>query len=310
MQAPKVSICIPAYRQQKLLLRALGSVLEQDYTDFEVIVTDDSPDGAVEDALRGVVDGRLTYIRNRQRKGSPANWNEAVAHATGEYVKILHHDDWFPSRECLGKFVGALEVDGRCDFAFSATEVHDVAARAVRIHTPSAEELHALTAGARALFGGNFVGAPSATIFRRSSFIPFDERLKWVVDVEFYMQMLFKNPCYRFVAEPLVCTTAGAPHQVTAECSGVKQVELFEWLYLYCKIEQQYGAAVAMSEAIRGLIEQYDVKSATDFSFDAAPYPIPLWVRIMLVRRRVMKPWVWLRCFVNYEIQKYRGRLT
>ncbi|MCX7010103.1 MAG: glycosyltransferase, partial [Kiritimatiellaeota bacterium] len=43
---PKVSICIPAYQQPQGLARALQSLLEQDFRDYEVIVTDDSADAA------------------------------------------------------------------------------------------------------------------------------------------------------------------------------------------------------------------------------------------------------------------------
>ena len=44
----KVSICIPCYQQAMDVRRLLDSILQQDYTDFEVILTDDSGDDEVE----------------------------------------------------------------------------------------------------------------------------------------------------------------------------------------------------------------------------------------------------------------------
>ncbi len=43
----KVSICIPAYKQVSFLRKCLESVLMQDFTDYELIITDDSPDDSV-----------------------------------------------------------------------------------------------------------------------------------------------------------------------------------------------------------------------------------------------------------------------
>ena len=44
---PKVSICIPCYKQTVFLKRTLDSITTQSYEDFEVIVTDDTPDYSI-----------------------------------------------------------------------------------------------------------------------------------------------------------------------------------------------------------------------------------------------------------------------
>ena len=51
-------------------------------------------------------------------KGATGNWNEAVRHASGEYIKIMHHDDWFTDRDCLARFVEMLEEHPEADLAF------------------------------------------------------------------------------------------------------------------------------------------------------------------------------------------------
>jgi hypothetical protein len=45
--------------------------------------------------------------------------------------------------------------------------------------------------------------------------------------------MLKQNADFVYCEEPLVSTIDGAPHQVTAECLGRRDVELYEWAYLY-----------------------------------------------------------------------------
>jgi glycosyltransferase involved in cell wall biosynthesis len=91
-----VSICISTYRQVEFLRQTLHSILAQDYSEYEIVVTDDSPDDCVETVVRSMDFGtRMRFFRNRTRLGAPENWNEAVRRASGEYIKIMHHDDHF-----------------------------------------------------------------------------------------------------------------------------------------------------------------------------------------------------------------------
>lgn len=55
----KVSICIPAYKQPEFLKRCLDSVFEQSYTDYEVIITDDSPDNEIEKLVNTYSDNQI-----------------------------------------------------------------------------------------------------------------------------------------------------------------------------------------------------------------------------------------------------------
>ncbi|MDQ3100985.1 MAG: glycosyltransferase, partial [Bacteroidota bacterium] len=94
---PKVSICIPTYRQTAHLRKTLASIAEQTFKDVEVIITDDSPDDAVEQLVAEFAAAlpRLQYARNSAPLGPPANWDHAISMARGEYIKIMHHDDRF-----------------------------------------------------------------------------------------------------------------------------------------------------------------------------------------------------------------------
>src|SRR4051812_42190862 len=93
---PFISICIPAYKRVAYLQQLLESIAAQTFKDFEVIVTDDSND----DSVRRLADGfsdklKIKYFKNEVPLGSPGNWNAAVQHATGKWIKIMHDDDWF-----------------------------------------------------------------------------------------------------------------------------------------------------------------------------------------------------------------------
>ena len=108
----KVSICIPAYNEPQLLHRSLRSICDQTYRSFEVVISDDSPDSTVETVVKQYNHAlAIRYYRNLVRKGTPENWNEAIRHAEGEYIKILHHDDWFSQPNSLRKYVELLDVN-------------------------------------------------------------------------------------------------------------------------------------------------------------------------------------------------------
>ncbi len=91
---PAVSICIPTYKRPELLKLAVKSCLAQTFTDFEIIIGDDSPDSQSEetiDPLRATQS--IRYFRNSPRAGQAKNVNQLFAQAQGEFLVLLHDDD-------------------------------------------------------------------------------------------------------------------------------------------------------------------------------------------------------------------------
>ena len=285
---PKVSICIPAYNQPSLLRRALESVFIQTFKDYEVIITDDSPDNSVglvaEDFSQHA---NLRYYKNKTRKGSPENWNEAVRLASGEYIKILHHDDWFSRKDSLVEFVKMLEEHPDADFAFSANVVADINQTPQYTHTATTEQIEGLKKDPKILFLGNFVGSPSSTIYRRVVQEQFNIHLKWVVDIDFYIAVLQKNRKFVYSFDPLVCCSLGVPGQVTSECLGNKNIELFEWIYLYKKMEDTKIPNYQRSIFILKLLKGYQVKSVNEIITSGVEPPVPIIIRMFIALLRI-----------------------
>lgn len=239
---PKVSICIPAYRQTQYLARTLDSILRQGYQDYEIVVTDDSPDAVVETLVRRYAFGsRLSYVRNPAPLGAPANWNQAVRCSRGEYIKILHHDDWFADSSSLARYVAMLDSEPRAGFAFSGAIVHSAASGKTRHHRASRRQLARLRGEPTCLFWHNFVGPPSSTIIRRASFREFPENLIWIVDIAQYIQIL-QNTSFVATQEPLIISTTEAPHQVTIDCIDNGQLNLYEYFFLFDRIKSSVPA--------------------------------------------------------------------
>ena len=97
---PIVSVIIPTYNRAHLIGRAIRSVLEQTYRDFELIVVDDASTDNTEEVVKSFNDGRLRYIRLGENTGtSSVPRNTGIKAAGGEYVALLDSDDeWFPEK--------------------------------------------------------------------------------------------------------------------------------------------------------------------------------------------------------------------
>lgn len=98
--APLVSVCVPTYQRPDRLRRALASVTQAPAsvaTRVELVVSDNSTDSASErvydDAVAGWP-GPSRYVRHTPGVGMVGNFNACVALASGEYVLILHDDDY------------------------------------------------------------------------------------------------------------------------------------------------------------------------------------------------------------------------
>ncbi len=97
--APTVSVIIPTYNRAPFLGRAIRSVLEQTYTDFELIVVDDHSDEDPTHIVEGFDDLRLRYVRHEENRGNAATRNTAIRMARGRYLAFLDDDDeWEPEK--------------------------------------------------------------------------------------------------------------------------------------------------------------------------------------------------------------------
>lgn len=96
---PLVSIVLPTYNRAGLLYRAIESVLNQTYFNFELIVVDDCSKDSTKNVVKGFCDNRIRYIRHEKNKGAPAARNSGIAAAGGEYIAFQDSDDeWFSTK--------------------------------------------------------------------------------------------------------------------------------------------------------------------------------------------------------------------
>ncbi|AFL95200.1 putative glycosyl transferase, family 2 protein 3 [Thermococcus cleftensis] len=89
---PAVSVIIPTYNRDRLLRRAIESVLNQSFDDFEVLVVDGARSESTRELIRSFGDGRLRYVPQRG-KGIANARNLGVLKARGKFIAFLDDDD-------------------------------------------------------------------------------------------------------------------------------------------------------------------------------------------------------------------------
>lgn len=91
---PLVSFVILSYNYEDHIRQTLRSVLEQTFTDFEVVVVDDASRDKSLESIRSFDDPRIRLIVNAQNIGGSASFNRGVEAARGEWIVNLDADDW------------------------------------------------------------------------------------------------------------------------------------------------------------------------------------------------------------------------
>lgn len=90
----KISVVIPTFNGQKFIREAIQSVINQDYKNVELIISDDgSSDGTITVVNEFQNSNIFLYHRNQDQKGIFPNLNYAISKVSGDYIQILCQDD-------------------------------------------------------------------------------------------------------------------------------------------------------------------------------------------------------------------------
>ena len=92
-QSPVVTVIMPTYGNRGFLAESVRSVLDQTFTDFELLIVDDCSREPIE---VGSDDPRIRVLRHVRNQGPAAARNTALAHACGRYISFLDDDDLYP----------------------------------------------------------------------------------------------------------------------------------------------------------------------------------------------------------------------
>ena len=90
---PQFTIGIPVYNRLDYFKETLKSVLNQDFTDFEIVIVDDFSTDGTREYLDSLKDPRIKVFKNKENVGIVRNWKKCIEYATGKWFKFLMSDD-------------------------------------------------------------------------------------------------------------------------------------------------------------------------------------------------------------------------
>ena len=207
------SIIIPSYNNLGLFTKAIRSVLDQDFTDFEVIVTDDSSNNEICQYCRSLRDNRIVYTRRVDKAGGPVgNWNNGLRLATGRYIIVLHHDEEFGDTHFLYRLY------------FSFSKGHDLVISDIRVKEGSKQPRKGRINGVAkklffkfpvSLFAINSIGPCACLGFSRQLIPEFDKNLSWVVDTDWSYRLIKSSKSMIYLPDSIVKSNSGHEDQIT-----------------------------------------------------------------------------------------------
>lgn len=118
-----VSIIMPSYNTAQYIEKTIKSVLDQTYTNWELIIVDDcSTDNTDEVVKNYLTDKRIKYLKNEQNSGAAVSRNRALREAKGQWIAFLDSDDlWMPEK--LEKQICFMKENG---YNFSYTDYEEI----------------------------------------------------------------------------------------------------------------------------------------------------------------------------------------
>ena len=131
----KVSIIIPTYKRSDYLIRAIESVINQNYSNIEILVIDDNDPlsefrNATEIKMQKYSDNeKIIYLKNEKNLGGAIARNVGIHEATGDYITFLDDDDIY----LPGKIDIQLNymLDHGYELTFTDVRIHDMADRLI-----------------------------------------------------------------------------------------------------------------------------------------------------------------------------------
>lgn len=195
---PGVSVIIPAYNQASYVRKAIQSVLEQTYPDFELIVVDDGSTDETPQILASIHDPRMRVVR-QANAGLSAARNTGIRESCAPLVTLLDSDDFFlpdklsVQKEYLDTHAEIGMVSGGTWYVDQYDQVFAEAIEATgRLDLPAI------------LFGNPFT--PSAVMVRRVWFDRvglFDEMLRALEDKDLWLRMAYAGCSFAWINHPV-----------------------------------------------------------------------------------------------------------
>ena len=202
MNVPRVSIIIPTFNRAGTIAKSVESVLNQSFSDFELIIVDDGSTDNTEGVVKSLADDRIRYIRQKTNSGGCAARNLGIQQARASLIAFQDSDDvWMPDK--LSKQLMALDDPASSAGVVYSGFLHIRGDKSMYLPDSRIDQKDGWIHDQ--LITGNFVALPSVMV--RSECLDqsglFDESLSRLQDWDLFLR-LSKVCEFKCIDEPLV----------------------------------------------------------------------------------------------------------
>lgn len=224
-------------RQPEILRRAIDSVLNQTYQNFELIVVNDYPeDKELEKHIQQLInsyDGsKVKYISHDKNRGACQARNTGINASNGEYIALLDDDDEWMSQKLEEQII--LFTDRTIGLVYCDSIIKSDGKESIHHCVPKAYKDNII----KALLYTNFIGGNSFPLIRRSVFVEcgmYDTKMKALQDLDMWVRIAQKY-CFAYCQQPLVINHISDVSITTISdnrISGFRRIiKKYEQLYL------------------------------------------------------------------------------
>jgi len=260
MNSPLISICIPAYKKPEYVLRCIQSIQNQTYKAVEIIISDDSPNQDMNVAINSYTSElNIHYYHNSPALKSPANWNNAINKASGDYYMLMHQDDWFNSADALQIYLDTFLNNKEIDFVFCRNTAIQPDGEIITLQAiPSL--LKEMSQKPNHILRANVIGPPSNVMLKAGTDIRYEEKYIWLVDVDYYVQLLTKGYRYVYLDQHLV-SIGLHEDQTTVYCRNNEDVIVRENIHFATKIGNSAFKDILIFDYYWRLLRNYKIRS-------------------------------------------------
>lgn len=269
IKKPKLSICITNYNYGRYLRGFIPTILDQTFTDFELIIVDNCSDDDSVEVIKLFSDTRIKFFINKKNIGMAGNFKKTRAKAIGKYVWLVNADDTVGSKRFLEDMIAAIENEG-ADIVF---------AKAIwtQVQTGKRDERRPFNTKKRVLshkdalmaLSTNFGYLPMIGSYIYKNYdIEINDKLKYLADVEYFFRILVE-----FKPKIVYCDRAEFVFRLHGKNNGLpketgelwKTFEMIVTEEVYTKInnysDQSYAKTLLRrfraSHLIYGIFHQY-----------------------------------------------------
>lgn len=311
MKAPKVSVLIPVYNGERFLPECVNSVLEQDFTDLEILLVDDgSTDGSASLIERYAAgDHRIRWWKNPKNLGLPGNFNSCLSAARGDYIKYVLQDDKLLSPAAIGRMVAELENNATVALVGSASQLVDADSRPMKIRNFFKRGVYDGLEIIRECLErpANRIGEPSVVMFRRAQAQRgFDEHYRQLIDLEMWVHLLRQGK-FAYLPEILCAFRLHAGQQTVLNnrqiIAGTEELMLMQTCYRQPWFRPVYTRQLQFSQIYA--LRRSRTEAVMAFRNQMREDLGPVWYVVYWLKRKLTGPfkklWRWLVKRFNHQ---------